>query len=322
MTSISPAGPALRGCALYAGACSGLCLDSRWKVKLRDRNEASKRQAGDTRVKERLLAGLAIAASLTVMGAAKPAPDWRALDAQNTLVIETSKGRIVVEMAPALAPKAVERVKRLAREGLYDGLLFHRVIEGFVDQTGNPNNHDGGVSPYPDLPAEFSARLAVGTPLSVVLTRSDGIEGFVGSAPVAGVSPAEQALGVDHRPRVWGVYCEGVAGMGRQAGIDTANSEIFFMRAPARRLDHDYAVWGRVVQGLDVVGAIKVGEPPMDPDRMIRVRLAADLPAAERPKLEVADTAGPAFRAQLARAKAKLGARFSVCDLPIAVRQP
>src|SRR5438045_1191313 len=93
------------------------------------------------------------------MDAAKPAPDWRPLDPQDTLVIETSKGRIVVEMAPLLAPLAVARVKRLAREGVYDGLKFHRVIEGFVDQTGNPNNRDGGTSTYPDLPAEFSARV-------------------------------------------------------------------------------------------------------------------------------------------------------------------
>ncbi|HZZ68402.1 MAG TPA: peptidylprolyl isomerase [Phenylobacterium sp.] len=266
--------------------------------------------------------GVAAAAMAVLTMGAAPRGDWRGLDPANTLVIETSRGRIVVEMVPPLAPKAVERVKRLAREGVYDGLLFHRVIEGFVDQTGNPNNHDGGTSTYPDLPAEFSARLPAGTPLTVVVNRSDGIEGFVGSVPVAGVSEAEQALGSDHRPRVWGAYCDGVAGMGRQAGIDTANSEIFFMRAPARRLDHDYAVWGRVVQGLDVVRAIKVGEPPADPDRMVRVRVAADLPAAERPRLQVADTGGPAFRALAARTKAKLGARFSVCDLPIAVRQP
>jgi peptidylprolyl isomerase len=268
-----------------------------------------------------ILGGLAMAAAVGTMGAAKPTPDWRPLDPAQTLVIETSKGRIVVEMAPALAPKAVERVKRLAREGVYDGLLFHRVIEGFVDQTGNPNNHDGGTSAYPDLPAEFSARVATNALLTVV-SRSDGIEGFVGSVPVAGVSAKEQGLGADRRPRVWGAYCDGVAGMGRQAGIDTANSEIFFMRAPARRLDHDYAVWGRVVQGQDVVRAIKVGEPPADPDRMVRVRVAADLPPAERPRLEVANPAGPAFRARVAAAKAKLGARFSVCDLEIAVRQP
>jgi peptidylprolyl isomerase len=259
---------------------------------------------------------------LALMGATKAEPDWRPLDPANTLVIETSKGRIVIEMAPALAPKAVERVKRLAREGVYDGLLFHRVIEGFVDQTGNPNNRDGGTSSYPDLPAEFSARLPAQAPLELIVQRSDAVEGFLGVVPIVGVSAKEQARGGDHRLWAWGAYCDGVAGMGRQAGVDTANSEIFFMRGPARRLDHDYAVWGRVVQGLDVVRAINVGEPPADPDRMLRVRLAADLPAAERPVLEIANPRGPAFKARVAKLRAELGPRFTICDVPIVVRQP
>jgi peptidylprolyl isomerase len=108
--------------------------------------------------------------------------------------------------------------------------------------------------------------------------------------------------------------------MGRQEGIGTANSEIFFMRAPARRLDHDYTVWGRVVQGLDVVRAVKVGEPPADPDRMLKVRVAADLPPAERPRLEMLDPAGAAFRARVRAVRATKGADFSVCDLEAPVR--
>ncbi|MFL5294887.1 MAG: peptidylprolyl isomerase [Phenylobacterium sp.] len=267
---------------------------------------------------------LMVSAALALMGAAVSAtgaePDWRPLDPAETLVIETTKGRIVVEMAPAFAPKAVERVKRLAREGVYDGLLFHRVIEGFVDQNGNPNNRDGGTSAYPDLPAEFSFRVPAGAQPSIAVRRGDGVEGFLGSVPFAGVGAAEQALGADHRLRAWGAYCDGVAGMGRQAGVDTANSEIFFMRAPARRLDHDYAVWGRVVEGLDVVRAINVGEPPKDPDRMLKVRLAADLPAAERPKLTVENERGAAFRARLAAIRAQKGAAFSVCDVSVRVR--
>jgi peptidylprolyl isomerase len=266
---------------------------------------------------KRLLVGLV---GLVLMGAAKPEPDWRALDPANTLVVETSKGRIVVEMRPEFAPLAVARVKQLAREGVYDGLQFHRVIEGFVDQTGNPNNHDGGTSKYPDLPAEFSARLPADGPQVVVSLRTDGVEGFLGATPFAGVGPIEQARAPDHALRVWGAYCEGVVGMGRQAGIDTANSEIFFMRASARRLDHDYAVWGRVVWGLGIVRAIKVGEPPADPDRMLSVRVAADLPPADRPKFEVANERGPAFRALAARIRARDGAGFSVCNVPIAVR--
>lgn len=262
-----------------------------------------------------LLAALAALACT----AAAPQPDWRRLDPAQTLVIDTTKGRIVVEMAPAFAPLAVARVKQLAREGVYDGLQFHRVIEGFVDQTGNPDNKDGGTSKYPDLPAEFSVRLQ--NSQTIVMRRGDGVEGFAGAVPFAGVSAAEQALGKDHRLRVWGAYCAGAAGMGRQAGNDTANSEIFFMRDPARRLDHDYAVWGAVVQGLDVVRAVKVGEPPADPDRMLRVRVAADLPADERPRIEVMNERGPAFRKMVADLRANRGAAFSVCDVRLPSRK-
>jgi peptidylprolyl isomerase len=254
---------------------------------------------------------LAIAGAALSLAAA-PA-GWRALDPADLLVIDTTKGRIVVAMAPALAPQAVARVKLLAREGVYDGLQFHRVIEGFVDQTGNPNNKDGGTSSHPDLPPEFTFRIAP-SQASLVRQAADGVEGFAGPVPVAG------ALAPDGKLRGWGAYCAGVAGMGRQEAIGTANSEIFFMRAPARRLDHDYTVWGRVVQGLDVVRAVKVGEPPADPDRMLKMRVAADLPPAERPRLEMLDPAGAAFRARVRAVRATKGADFSVCDLEAPVR--
>jgi peptidylprolyl isomerase len=254
----------------------------------------------------------ALAGALLSLAAA-PTPAWKPLDPADLLVIDTTKGRIVVAMAPDLAPLAVARVKLLAREGVYDGLQFHRVIEGFVDQTGNPNNKDGGASSHPDLPPEFSFRIAPAQ-ASLVRRAADGVEGFAGAVPVAG------ALAPDGRLRGWGAYCAGVAGMGRQEGVGTANSEIFFMRAPARRLDHDYTVWGRVVQGLDVVRAVKVGEPPSDPDRMLKVRVAADLPGAERPRLEMLDPAGHAFQARVRAARAAKGADFSVCDLEVPVR--
>jgi peptidylprolyl isomerase len=262
----------------------------------------------------------AAVAALACTAAAPAQPDWRPLDPAQTLVIDTSKGRIVVEMRPEFAPLAVERVKRLAREGVYDGLKFHRVIEGFVDQTGNPNNKDGGTSKYPDLPAEFSFRLPFDGPQVIVATRSDAVEGFVGATPFVGVSPAEQQLAKDGRLRAWGAYCPGVVGMGRQADPGTANSEIFFMRDAARRLDHEYAVWGRVVQGLDVVRAVKVGEPPADPDEMARVRVAADMPAAEQPKLDVLNERGPAFARAVAAMRRTKGAAFTVCDVAIPTR--
>jgi peptidylprolyl isomerase len=108
--------------------------------------------------------------------------------------------------------------------------------------------------------------------------------------------------------------------MGRQADPGTANSEIFFMRDASRRLDHDYAVWGRVVSGQEVVRAITVGEPPKAPDKMIRVRVMADLPPTERPRLEVADVRGGAFAQQIARLRQTRGADFTACDVAIPTR--
>lgn len=260
--------------------------------------------------------GISIAA-LGLMGAA-PA-DWRPLDPENTLVVESTKGRIIVELRPEFAPKGVERIKQLAREGVYSGLQFHRVIEGFVAQTGNPNNRDGGTSAHPDLPPEFSFRIAPEL-ATFVVERSDAREGFVGATPFQAVSAAEPGRPGDARLRGWGAYCPGVMGMGRQADPGTANSEIFFMRGPSRRLDHEYTVVGRVVSGREAVLGVAVGEPPKVPDLMLKVRMLADIPEAERPKLEVMDTRGPAFQARVAALKQEKGAAFSVCDVEVPVR--
>jgi len=262
---------------------------------------------------------IATAIAMAALAAAgSPAPDWRPLDPENTLVIETTKGRVIVELRPEIAPKGVARIKLLAREGLYNGLQFHRVIDGFVAQTGNPNNRDGGVSAHPDLPPEFSFRLAPEA-VTIVVQRSDAQEGFVGATPFSAVSAGEQARG-DGRLRGWGAYCPGVMGMGRQADPGTANSEIFFMRAPARRLDHDYTVVGRIVAGQAAVDAVAVGEPPKVPDLMLRVRVAADLPPPERPAIEVMNEPGPAFQARVAAVKRERGAAFTVCDVPVTIR--
>ncbi|MBX3485404.1 MAG: peptidylprolyl isomerase [Phenylobacterium sp.] len=256
-----------------------------------------------------------------LLAGAAPAPDWRPLDPENTLVVSTTQGQVVVELRPEFAPKGVERVKLLAREHVYDGLQFHRVIDGFVAQTGNPDNRDGGTSKHPDLPPEFSFRLdpAVAT---VVVDRSDAREGFVGATPFQAVSAGEQQSRGDARLRGWGAYCPGVMGMGRQADPGTANAEIFFMRAPARRLDHEYTVVGRIVSGLEAVNAVAVGEPPKVPDLMLKVRVMADLPAAEQPRLEVLNERGAAFREAMADLKRLKGADFSICDAPVRIRPP
>ena len=253
---------------------------------------------------------------------AAQAADWRTPDPETLLVIDTSKGRMVVELAPEVAPQAVARVKLLAREGVYDDLLFHRVIAGFVAQTGNPNNRDGGVSDHPDLAPEFTFRLTPDLKDEAVFVTdaSDSRTGFLRSLPIAAVSAGEEARARSGRVLAWGAYCPGVLGMGRQADPGTANSEIFVMLGAARRLDRDYTPFGRLVQGMAVAQALAVGEPPDTPDAMVRVRLAADLPPAERPQLEIADPAGAVFQERLAALRTAKGADFSVCDVEIPVR--
>jgi len=156
-----------------------------------------------------------------------------ALDPENTLVIETTKGKVVIAMRPDLAPKHVEHIKKLAREGFYDGIVFHRVIEGFMAQTGCPHGTGTGGSKYPNLPAEFNAE-----------------------------------------PHV-----RGTASMARAQNPNSANSQFFICFGDARFLDRQYTVWGAVVEGMENVDKIKRGEPVRDPDKMISVKVLADIAA-------------------------------------------
>ncbi|MGN6489070.1 MAG: peptidylprolyl isomerase [Devosia sp.] len=162
-------------------------------------------------------------------------------DPENTLVIETTKGTVVIEMRPDLAPNHVEHIKKLAREGQYDGVVFHRVIDGFMAQTGDVkfgNATKGetsragmGGSSYPNLKQEFNAE-----------------------------------------PHV-----RGVVSMARAQDPNSANSQFFIVFDDARFLDRQYTVWGKVIEGMENVDQIKRGEPVRDPDQMLSVKVAADV---------------------------------------------
>ncbi len=152
-------------------------------------------------------------------------------DPENTLIIETTKGRVVIAMRPDLAPQHVERIKTLAREGFYDGIVFHRVIDGFMAQTGCPQGRGSGGSKYPNLPAEFNAE-----------------------------------------PHV-----RGTASMARAQSPNSANSQFFICFDDAGFLDRQYTVWGQVIEGMENVDKIKRGEPVQNPDKMISMRVAADV---------------------------------------------
>ena len=163
-------------------------------------------------------------------------------DPENTIVMETTKGRVVIQLLPDLAPGHVARIKELTREGAYDGVVFHRVIEDFMAQTGdvqygktggkdfNPGRAGMGGSEKPDLKAEFSNTSHV----------------------------------------------RGTCSMARSQMPNSANSQFFICFTDSPWLNKQYSVWGQVVEGMDNIDKIKRGEPVRDPDSIVSMKVAAD----------------------------------------------
>ena len=154
---------------------------------------------------------------------------------KNTIYLDLEDGRVVIELRPDLAPNHVERIKELTQEGFYDGVVFHRVIDGFMAQTGDPTGTGMGGSDKPDLEAEFS-----------------------------------------DEPHV-----RGTLSMARTSDPDSANSQFFIVFEDASHLNGQYTVWGSVVDGMEYVDKIKRGDGRNgmvdDPDKIIRMRIAADV---------------------------------------------
>ena len=162
-------------------------------------------------------------------------------DPENTILMELKDGTVTIELLPDVAPLHVARMKELARAGKYDGVVFHRVIDGFMAQTGDVqhgNKNDGfnlsragtGGSDMDDLPAEFSK--------------------------------------VPH--------ARGSLGAARSANPNSANSQFFINFSDNDFLNGQYTVYGQVTSGMEHVDAITRGEPAADPDQMISVKVAAD----------------------------------------------
>ena len=125
-------------------------------------------------------------------------------DPENTLIIETTKGEVIVEMRPDLAPNHVAHIKKLAREGFYDGVVFHRVIDGFMAQTGDPTGTGMGGSKYPNLKQEFSAEPHVRGTTSMARAQNPD------SANSQFFICFDDARFLDNQYTVWGEVIEGM----------------------------------------------------------------------------------------------------------------
>ena len=163
-------------------------------------------------------------------------------DPENTILMELKDGTVVIELLPDIAPLHCERMKELARGGEYDNVAFHRVIEGFMAQTGDVQ--------HGDMEDGFNLRMA-GT----------------GGSSLPNVKA--EFSGIPHD--------RGTLGAARSQNPDSANSQFFINFKDNHFLNRQYTVYGRVVSGMEHIDAITRGEPPANPDRMIRVKVAADV---------------------------------------------
>ncbi len=165
------------------------------------------------------------------------------LDLENTIYLDLEFGRVVIEMKPEMAPQHVARVKELVREGFYDGIVFHRVIDGFMAQTGDPKG-DGTGGSGQNIPAEFND----------------------------------------------GLHVRGAVSMARAANINSADSQFFIVLEESPFLNGQYTYWGEVLSGMEYVDQIQKGDRNNNgtvvyPDRIILMRMAADVPEDERDPL-------------------------------------
>jgi peptidylprolyl isomerase len=147
---------------------------------------------------------------------------------KDTLYLDLKDGRVVIRLRPDLAPKHVEQIKALTKQGFYNGIVFHRVIEGFMAQTGDRTGTGTGGSKLPNIPAEFTP-----TP-----------------------------------------FKRGTLGMARSQSPNSANSQFFICFKDAPFLNGQYTVFGEVVSGMEFVDKIKRGEPPANPDKIVKMSLA------------------------------------------------
>lgn len=269
----------------------------------------------------------AVAASVLMSGAAQAqTPEWRTIAPENLWVIDTSKGRVLVELEPRLAPNHVERIRTLSDRGFYDGLKFHRVIPDFMAQTGDPQGNGQAGSDLPDLEGEFSFRRGRDSSFVPVENTGPGYRGFVGSAPVATQPDAQMFINADMKVSAVPLFCQGSAGMARAGAPNSANSQFFLMSGQNDALNGGYTVFGRVVQGMDVIKSLKAGAEAADgavtegADTMTRVRIAASLPQNERPNVSVAVAGSAPFMAAVEAARSAKGASFNICDVEVPVQ--
>ncbi len=254
------------------------------------------------------------------LAAGAEAPDeanWRQVDPENLIVFETTKGRIVIEAFPEVAPKHYAQFRKLIASGDLDGTTFHRVIDDFMAQGGDVWAKKGADPGWPGIPGEFTMRRDVSAlPLEAAIGPEDTAKnGYIKGFPILTQPSFFADMSVDGLVTSSIPHCRGVLSTARTDDPNSGDTQFFLMREHSPHLDRQYTSWGRVIEGQKVVKALKQGAPGAgaveDPDLLTSAKFAADMPETSRPEAWVLRTDTDAFRAEL-----ETKGEVDVCTLP------
>lgn len=231
---------------------------------------------------------------------------WRPVDPERLFIFQTSKGRILIEAFPDVAPNHFAHFTAITRSGDYDGTSFHRVIDDFMAQGGDIEALRGRPSAEPNVKGEFTFRRDVSKmPLEATIGPEDSAKhGYFNGFPIQTQPSFFSEMSVDGLVESHIPHCASVVSTARTSDPDSANGQFFLMRGYSAHLDRLYTSWGRVIDGQDIVMSIKSGSAQSNgavtnPDILTSAKIAADLPEAERPKAYVLRTDSDAFKAAL-----------------------
>ena len=250
--------------------------------------------------------------SASVIAARSDPENWREVAPENLIVFETTKGRILIEAYPEIAPNHVAQFITIVRSGDYDGTPFHRVIDGFMAQGGDILSHHGRESGLPNIGAEFTFRRDPAVMKFDMLGDPDrSLQGYFKGLPVRTESAWLAELVKDGKVESYVPHCAGIVSTARLGDdTDSANSQFFLMRGHTETLDKLYTPWGRIVDGVEAPREMKTGDPQVvDPDILTSARMADDILPEQRPRVWVQRSDGPIYSSEIAVVEGE-----DVCD--------
>jgi peptidylprolyl isomerase len=259
--------------------------------------------------------------------AGSPAGDWRTPDPDNTLYLELSSGRVIIELAPRVAPQHVADIKTLVRAHYFDGLGVVRVQDDYVVQWDDPGRHRP-VPPGVRAAVEFTAAAGANQRFELLPERDV-------YAPEVGFLDGFPAARDPRSHTVWLAHCYGMVGVGRDDPAESDGTEMYAVIGHApRQLDRNVSLVGRVLRGMELLASLPRGSgdmgfyvAPESPVPIRSLRVASDLPQAERTPIEVLRTDSATFRSLLDQRRNRREpwfkfnpGRIDLCNVPLPVR--